>query len=50
MMVGMPTIISAPDAHPERKFQRRDGGMQSFCAKMNFCVGISAPDAHPERK
>ena len=30
MMVGMPTIISAPDANPERKFQRRDGGMQSF--------------------
>ena len=32
MMVGMPTIISAPDLHPERKFHREDGGMQSFCA------------------
>ena len=32
MMVGMPTIISALDSNPERKSQRRDGGMQSFCA------------------
>ena len=30
MMVGVPAVHSAPDAHPERKIHRRDGGMQSF--------------------